>query len=448
MNYESKVYTYNPINSKKYTSINETKLKSSLNEISDFDWNNRFNGNNNKLFKLEQHFINPLSQSTKLKSNFSNDIFGKTKEKSKYKMKDMYGRTINTEFDVDENSIINTEAENPINTGESINSNLITSNYNNKITNTSNSRFNSPVVELNTSYRNFENDRSLKSRQTSNLRETLKSQIFDKESKSKKKRIDNQISDLKSEIRALEGQNNLDEQYLKKLKRTDERYNIFFDRMTLNLERLIKYRKWLENIQKSRKKDFSVFDDNMESTVVGIRNKVNDHNYNVVRNIIQMKNEEKNAHFFTESLKQNLEAIRREFNLKRANHAAEKVLIYERYGDMQFKIKQSLEMQQANKKKVYDHSSLNDFYAKFSNAEERMKDIKYTQSLNDLNEKNIVVDTKIHNPDLYYFFRKEKDEDDAVYKYNKKSPLEFSEEELRTKITKSQAFFDRYKDIK
>lgn len=571
LSYKSKVYAYSPIKNNSLGNVEDynryDRYNENFTENSEFDWENKFNNNNEKLKALSEHyssFPSNLSKSLNIKQDHNLSLLNSNTlpHKLKYKLKDGYGRVIKTGITSDSNNVISNndynddievndnkfdnniipnksvslpainsidnfninrtnsynnpyintpllfnsnikspympvsynnniysknnfnsinsmnsynmtkstndatlnknhllnsvktpsiiklnELNNNFPTNNTYNSNYINSPYiNNQTPNSTLSKSQSPgIITINNSYKSHQLDSNLKSKFSSLLKNNLLNQITQKEEEKKKRKVDNEIEDLKLEIKTLKDQNELDEKYLNKLSRTDERYNIFFDRMFLNIERLKRYRQWLNNLQKNRKKDYALYDDNVENMVTKIRSKVGDHNYNVCRNIIHIRNEERNANYFVNELKKNLGSIRNEFKLKQANLAAEKEFIYNSYGDLQYKMLQGLEKESNSKKAVFDTSSLDDFYKKFENMDTIMKGVKFKNQMMELNKEGIIVDTRIHDPEMFYYFNEEKKNEDGVYSYNKKNKINLTEDQLREKINKSLNFYDRYK---
>ena len=115
------------------------------------------------------------------------------------------------------------------------------------------------------------------------------------------------------------------------------------------------------------------------------------------------------------------------------------------WSDKQHLIKKELEDKQNSLTKVYNKSNLQDFYSKYDNMDEQTRDRNYTLGIKKINDTGIVVDTKIHDPEIYYHV-KNQNEGNYQHEMNLKNARDYTEEELRTKINKSLAFCSRYEN--
>lgn len=320
------------------------------------------------------------------------------------------------------NKMIKTPIIAPISTEASDNSELIISN----------------------SYGNNEINYNLKRKHEKKVLESIQNEIMLKERKKKFNKINNDIENLKIEIKTIYDQNEMSRSHLNKLKKTDEKYNVFFENMAINMERLKRYRMWLNDLQKKRKRDFAIFDDNIASFITKIRISANENNYDVLKNLILLKNEEMNSTYFVDEIKRQVEKIRHEYSLMKSNRIAERICVYDMYGDQQYKIKCGLEADQNSKKNVYDTSNFDDFYKVFSKKEEFNKELKYSDNIYDsINKDDLIFDKKLSNPELLYLVKNHNKESNNLNK-NLLFNQEISEEELRRKINNSLAIKDRY----
>ena len=247
---------------------------------------------------------------------------------------------------------------------------LIKGNINNIYTtvNNNNNNYNNinNTLEINTSYNNFNINRShIKSAKREYLND-IKCQKTQKEKEKKYNTFINKIEDLKLEIKKLEEQNELDNKYLQSIKNkvkymndNNINYDRIFGKMALNVERLVRFKNYLNQLQRLRKKDFVIFGDNMESLLNKIRNDVYNVNYSILKDVLYVKSQEHDVNIFVNELKKHLNEIRYEMNLYKAQQSAEKEFVYDRYTDIMYKMQLKSEEKERINNYVHDLSELN-----------------------------------------------------------------------------------------
>lgn len=310
--------------------------------------------------------------------------------------------------------------------------------------------------EIVTSYKNYDIDPILRKSVGKKYLTEIKHDISEKEHKKSINRLVTDIENLKFDIKKNIEQQELNERHLHRLKLKNKHpLDDAFNKMTINAERLLRYKSYLNNLKRLRQKDFTIFEDNLESLITKIRNDVNDVNYSLLKDINFLRLSQQDVNVFKNEVNYHVNGIKDEMKRFNSQQAAEKNFIYQKYYDRQYLKYINEEKKRRLDNLVYDTSELSPFVInQYNNKdkedeldEEYLKINREVES-KDEEKKELYMPYSNHNIYKYEYLNKENEKNVKTKKVDftsfEKSSLNYSEKELVEKIWRSQEVLDNF----